>query len=234
MADSNETDTVEIGGVDATEAKGSTASDRTAVDGGTAVAGTPDGTAPAEAGRGTPTGTSPIGIPMPSIGGVPLPSPSIDTGAMVRRMITSSPAEKTPYDAIAESTDGERIGMGYTDEIMSRCGAVKVRGEYPTRARHDEILGESMPPILAKFSRKMTAWIVGCIALGLIWAYANSIGWVVGVLAGIGLFILASVGEMLGLMKTVREADGLDYCAAYESNVKSFDWEKAAELAERG
>lgn len=233
MADSNETDTVEIGGVDATEAKGSTASDRTAVDGGTAAADGSDDTAPAEAERGTPADAH-IGITMPSIGGVPLPSPSIDTGAMVRRMMAASPAEKTPYDAIAESTDGERIGMGYTDEIMSRCGAVKVRGEYPTRARHDEILGESMPPILAKFSRKMTAWMVGCIALGLIWAYANSIGWVVGVLAGIGLFILASIGEMLGLMKTVREADGLDYCAAYESNVKSFDWEKAAELAERG
>lgn len=232
MADSNETDTVETDDIDATEAKGSTASDRTAVDGGTAAADGLDDTAPAEAGRGTPADAH-IGITMPSIGGVQLPSPSIDTGAMVRRMIASSPAEKTPYDAIAESTDGERIGMGYTDEIMSRCGAVKVRGEYPTRARHDEILGESMPPILAKFSRKMTVWIVGCIALGLIWAYANSIGWVVGVLAGIGLFILASVGEMLGLMRTVREADGLDYCAAYESNVKSFDWEKAAELAER-
>ena len=233
MADSNKTDTVEIDGVNATEAKESTVSDETAVDGGTAVADGYDDTAPAEAGRGPPADAH-SGLPMPSIGGVPLPSPSIDTGAMVRRMIASSPAEKTPYDAIAESTDVERIGMGYTDEVMSRCGAVKVRGEYPTRARHDEILGESMPPILAKFSRKMTAWMVGCIALGLIWAYANSIGWVVGVLAGIGLFILASIGEMLGLMKTVREADGLDYCAAYESNVKSFDWEKAAELAERG
>lgn len=233
MADSNKTDTVEKDDVDATEAKCSTVSEGTASDGGIAAADGPDDTAPAEAGRGTPADAH-IGIPMPSIGGVQLPSPSIDTGAMVRRMIASSPAEKTPYDAIAESTDGERIGMGYTDEIMSCCGAVKVRGEYPTRARHDEILGESMPPILAKFSRKMTAWMVGCIALGLIWAYANSIGWVVGVLAGIGLFILASVGEMLGLMKTVREADGLDYCAAYESNVKSFDWEKAAELAERG
>lgn len=232
MADSNETDTVETDDVDATEAKCSTVSEGTASDGGTAVADGPDNTAPADAGRGTPADAH-IGIPMPSIGGVQLPSPSIDTGAMVRRMIASSPAEKTPYDAIAESTDGERIGMGYTDEIMSRCGAVKVRGEYPTRARHDEILGESMPPILTKFSRKMTAWMVGCIVLGLIWAYANSIGWVVGVLAGIGLFILASIGEMLGLMKTVREADGLDYCAAYESNVKSFDWEKAAELAER-
>lgn len=232
MEDSNETDTVETDDVDATEAKCSTVSEGTASDGGTAVADGPDDTAPAEAGRGT-TADAHIGIPMPSIGGVPLASPSIDTGAMVRRMIASSPAEKTPYDAIAESTDGERIGMGYTDEIMSRCGAVKVRGEYPTRARHDEILGESMPPILAKFSRKMTAWMVGCIALGLIWAYANSIGWVVGVLAGIGLFILASIGEMLGLMKTVREAEGFDYCAAYESNVKSFDWEKAAELAER-
>ena len=232
MADSNETDTVRRGDTDATESKDSIASNEPAGDDGTAAADGPDGTAPAEAGRGTTAGV-PIGIPMPSIGGVPLPSPSIDTGAMVRRMITASPTEKTPYDAIAESMDGERIGMGYTDEVMSRCGAVKVRGEYPTRARHDEILGESMPPILAKFSRKMTAWMVGCIALGLIWAYANSIGWVVGVLAGIGLFILASVGEMLGLMKTVREADGLDYCAAYESNVKSFDWEKAAELAER-
>lgn len=234
MADSNETDTVRRGDTDATESKDFTVSDVTAGDDGTAVVGTPDDTAPAEARRETPTSTSHIGIPMPSIGGVPLPSPSIDTGAMVRRMMSVSPAEKTPYDAIAESTDGERIGMGYTDEVMSRCGAVKVRGEYPTRARHDEILGESMPPILAKFSRKMTAWMVGSIALGLIWAYANSIGWVIGVLAGIGLFILASVGEMLGLMKTVREADGLDYCAAYESNVKSFDWEKAAELAERG
>ena len=233
MADSNETDTVRRGDTDATESKDSIASNETAGDDGTAAADGPDGTAPAEAGRGTTAGV-PIGIPMPSIGGVPLPSPSIDTGAMVRRMITASPTEKTPYDAIAESTDGERIGMGYTDEVMSRCGAVKVRGEYPTRARHDEILGESMPPILAKFSRKMTAWMVGCIALGLIWAYANSIGWVIGVLAGLGLFILASVGEMLGLMKTVREADGLDYCAAYESNVKSFDWEKAAELADRG
>lgn len=232
MADSNETDTVETDDVDATEAKCSTVSEGTASDGGTAVADGPDDTAPADAGRGTPADAH-IGIPMPSIGGVQIASPSIDTGAMVRRMIASSPAEKTPYDAIAESTDGERIGMGYTDEIMSRCGAVKVRGEYPTRARHDEILGESMPPILTKFSRKMTAWMVGCIALGLIWAYANSIGWVVGVLAGIGLFILASIGEMLGLMKTVREANGLDYCAAYESNVKSFDWEKAAELAER-
>lgn len=233
MADSNETDIVATYDTDATESKGSTASDGTAGDDGIAAAGTPDGTAHAEARRGTTAG-SPIGIHMPSIGGVQLSSPSIDTGAMVRRMIAASPTEKTPYDAIAESTDGERIGMGYTDEIMSRCGAVKVRGKYPTRARHDEILGESMPPILAKFSRKMTAWMVGCIALGLIWAYANSIGWVIGVLAGIGLFILASVGEMLGLMKTVREADGLDYCAAYESNVKSFDWEKAAELAERG
>lgn len=233
MADSNKTDTVETDDVDATEAKCSTVSEGTASDGGTAAADGYDDTAPADAGRGTPADAH-IGIPMPSIGGVQLPSPSIDTGAMVRRMIASSPAEKTPYDAIAESTDGERIGMGYTDEIMSRCGAVKIRGEYPTRARHDEILGESMPPILAKFSRKMTAWMVGCIALGLIWAYANSIGWVIGVLAGIGLFILASVGEMLGLMRTVREADGLDYCAAYESNVKSFDWEKAAELAERG
>lgn len=232
MADSNKTDTVETYDVDATEAKCSTVSEETASDGGTAAADGYDDTAPAEAGRGTPADAH-IEIPMPSIGGVPFPSPSIDTGAMVRRMIASSPTEKTPYDAIAESTDGERTGMGYTDEIMSRCGAVKVRGEYPTRARHDEILGESMPPILAKFSRKMTAWMVGCIALGLIWAYANSIGWVVGVLAGIGLFILASVGEMLGLMRTVREADGLDYCAAYESNVKSFDWEKAAELAER-
>lgn len=233
MADSNKTDTVEKDDVDATEAKCSTVSEWTASDGGTAAADGPDDTAPAEAGRRTPADAH-IGIPMPSIGGVQLPSPSIDTGAMVRRMIASSPAEKTPYDAIAESTDGERTGMGYTDEIMSRCGAVKVRGEYPTRSRHDEILGESMPPILAKFSRTMTAWMVGCIALGLIWAHANSIGWVVGVLAGIGLFILASIGEMLGLMKTVREADGLDYCAAYESNVKSFDWEKAAELAERG
>lgn len=232
MADSNETDTVRRGDTDATELKGATVSDGTAGDGGTVATDGPDSTEPAGAERGTSAG-APIGIPMPSIGGVPLPSPSIDTGAMVRRMIAASPAEKTPYDAIAESTDGERIGMGYTDEIMSRCGAVKVRGEYPTRARHDEILGESMPPILAKFSRKMTAWMVGCIALGLIWAYANSIGWVLGVLAGIGLFILASIGEMLGLMKTVREADGLDYCAAYESNVKSFDWEKAAELAER-
>lgn len=233
MADSNKTDTVEKDDVDATESKCSTVSEGTASDGGTAAADGPDDTAPAEAGRGTPADAH-IGIPMPSIGGVPLPSPSIDTGAMVRRMMAASPSEKTPYDAIAESTDEERTGMGYTDEIMSRCGAVKVRGEYPTRARHDEILGESMPPILAKFSRKMTAWMVGCIALGLIWAYANSIGWVVGVLAGIGLFILASIGEMLGLMRTVREADGLDYCAAYESNVKSFDWEKAAELAERG
>lgn len=233
MADSNKTDTVETYDVDATEAKCSTVSEETASDGGTAAADGYDDTALAEAGRGTPADAH-IGIPMPSIGGVQLPSPSIDTGAMVRRMIASSPAEKTPYDAIAESTDEERIGMGYTDEIMSRCGAVKVRGEYPTRAKHDEILGESMPPILAKFSRKMTAWMVGCIALGLIWAYANSIGWVVGVLAGIGLFILASVSEMLGLMRTVREADGLDYCAAYESNIKSFDWEKAAELAERG
>ena len=232
MADSNETDIVETDDTDITEAKGATVSDGTASDDGTAAADGPDSTEPAEAERGTSAG-APIGIPMPSIGGVPLPSPSIDTGAMVRRMIASSPAEKTPYDAIAESTDEERIGMGYTDEIMSRCGAVKVRGEYPTRARHDEILGESMPPVLAKFSRKMTAWMVGCIALGLIWAYANSIGWVLGALAGIGLFILASIGEMLGLMKTVREADGLDYCAAYESNVKSFDWEKAAELAER-
>ena len=219
MADSNETDTVGTDDTDATESKDFTVSDVTAGDYGTAAADGPDDTAHAEAGRGTPAGTSPIGIPMPSIGGVPLPPPSIDTGAMVRRMMAASPSEKTPYDAIAESTDGERIGMGYTDEVMSRCGAVKVRGEYPTRARHDEILGESMPPILAKFSRKMTAWMVGCIALGLIWAYANSIGWVIGVLAGIGLFILASVGEMLGLMKTVREADGLDYCAAYESNV---------------
>lgn len=233
MVDSNEIDTVEIDDAGATASKGSMVSDGAACDDGTAAADGPDSTAHAEARRETLTSTSPIGIPMPSIGGVPLPSPSIDTGAMVRRMITSSPAEATPYDAIAESTDGERIGMGYTDEIMSACGAVKVRGEYPTRARHDEILGESMPPILAKFSRKMTAWMVGCIALGLIWAYANSIGWVVGVLAGIGLFILASIGEMLGLMKTVRGADGLDYCAAYESNVKSFDWEKAAELAER-
>lgn len=235
MTDSNATDTVETDDTDATESKGkcSTASDRTAGDDGTAAAGL-NGTKPAEAKQATPPAGAHIGIPMPSIGGVPLPSPSIDTVAMVRRMMAASPTEKTPYDAIAESTDGERIGMGYTDEIMSACGAVKVRGEYPTRARHDEILGESMPPILAKFSRKMTAWMVGCIALGLIWAYANSIGWVLGVLAGIGLFILASVGEMLGLMKTVREADGLDYCAAYESNVKSFDWEKAAELAERG
>lgn len=233
MADSNETDTVETDDTDITEAKGATVSDGTAGDDGTAAADGPDSTEPAGAERGTSAG-APIGIPMPSIGGVPLPSPSIDTGAMVRRMMAASPTEKTPYDAIAESTDDERIGMGYTDEIMSRCGAVKVRGEYPTRARHDEILGESMPPILSKFSRKMTAWMVGCLALGLIWAYANSIGWVLGVLAGIGLFILASIGEMLGLMKTVREADGLDYCAAYESNVKSFDWEKAAELAERG
>ena len=233
MADSNETDTVETDDTDITEAKGATVSDGTAGDDGTAAADGPDSTEPAGAERGTSAG-APIGIPMPSIGGVPLPSPSIDTGAMVRRMMAASPTEKTPYDAIAESMDDERIGMGYTDEIMSRCGAVKVRGEYPTRARHDEILGESMPPILSKFSRKMTAWMVGCLALGLIWAYANSIGWVLGVLAGIGLFILASIGEMLGLMKTVREADGLDYCAAYESNVKSFDWEKAAELAERG
>lgn len=230
MEDSNDTDTVGTDNVE--ESKGITVSDDTAGDCATAAADGPDGTAPAEAGRGTAAG-SPIGIPISSIGGVPLPSPSIDTGAMVRRMIASSPAEKAPYDAIAESTDGERIGMGYTDAVMSACGAVKVRGEYPTRARHDEILGETMPPILAKFSRKMTAWMVGCIALGLIWAYANSIGWAVGVLAGIGLFILASIGEMLGLMKTVREEDGLDYCAAYESNVKSFDWEKAAELAER-
>ena len=237
MADSNETDTVGTDDTDATESQGFTVSDGMTGDDGTAVTdrpdGTPDGTAHAESGQETTAGT-PIGIPIPSIGGVPLPSPSIDTGAMVRRMMAAaSPSEKTPYDAIAESTDGERIGMGYTDEVMSRCGAVKVRGESPTRARHDEILGESMPPILAKFSRKMTACMVGCIALGLIWAYANSIGWVIGVLAGIGLFILASVGEMLGLMKTVREANGLDYCAAYESNVKSFDWEKAAELAER-
>ena len=232
MADSNETDTVATYDTDATESKGSTASDGTAGDDGIAAADGLDVTAHAEAKRATPASV-PIGIPMPSIGGVPLPSPSIDTGAMVRRMMAASPTEKTPYDAIAESTDGERIGMGYTDEIMSRCGAVKVRGEYPTRAKHDEILGESMPTILAKFSRKMTAWMVGCIALGLIWAYANSIGWVIGVLAGIALFILASIGEMLGLMRTVREADGFDYCAAYESNVKSFDWEKAAELAER-
>lgn len=233
MADSNETETVRTYDTDATESKGATASDGTAGDDGTAAADGSNGTEPAEEKRATPPASVPIGIPMPSIGGVPLPSPSIDTGAMVRRMMAASPVEKTPYDAIAESTDGERIGMGYTDEVMSACGAVKVRGEYPTRARHDEILGEAMPPILAKFSRKMIAWMVGCIALGLIWAYANSIGWVVGVLAGIGLFILASIGEMLGLMKTVREADGLDYCAAYESNVKSFDWEKAAELAER-
>lgn len=233
MADSNETETVRTYDTDATESKGATVPDGTAGDDGTTAADGLDDTAPAEAGLGTSTGTAPIGIPMPSIGGVPLPSPSIDTGAMVRRMMAASPTEKTPYDAIAESTDDERIGMGYTDEIMSCCGAVKVRGEYPTRARHDEILGESMPPILSKFSKKMTAWMVGCLALGLIWAYANSIGWVLGVLAGIGLFILASIGEMLGLMKTVRGADGLDYCAAYESNVKSFDWEKAAELAER-
>lgn len=233
MADSNETETVRTYDTDATESKGATASDGTAGDDGTAAADGSNGTEPAEEKRAAPPASVPIGIPMPSIGGVPLPSPSIDTGAMVRRMMAASPTEKTPYDAIAESTDDERIGMGYTDEIMSRCGAVKVRGEYPTRARHDEILGESMPPILSKFSRKMTAWMVGCLALGLIWAYANSIGWVLGVLAGIGLFILASIGEMLGLMKTVREADGLDYCAAYESNVKSFDWEKAAELAKR-
>ena len=86
MADSNKTDTVEIDGVNATEAKESTVSDETAVDGGTAVADGYDDTAPAEAGRGTPADAH-IGIPMPSIGGVPLPSPSIDTGAMVRRMI---------------------------------------------------------------------------------------------------------------------------------------------------
>ena len=83
MADSNETDTVVTYDTDATESKGSTVSDGTAGDDGTAVTDDQDGTASAEAGRATPAGAAPIGIPMPSIGGVPLPSPSIDTGAMV-------------------------------------------------------------------------------------------------------------------------------------------------------
>lgn len=141
------------------------------------------------------------------------------------------PDEPTPYDAIAESTDEERIAMGYTGEIMRECGAMRVRGEYPTRKRHDELLAEALPPLLAKFSRKMLLWMIGMLALGIVWACVNGISWIIGVLIGIGLFILAAIGEMLGLMRDVRTTDGLDYCAAYESNVKSFDWEKAAKLA---
>lgn len=173
-----------------------------------------------------------INIPAPMIGGIQLPSPSIDTMTMMRRMQSRMPVEKTLYDAIAESTDEERIGMGYTNDVMSRCGAVKVRGEYPTRQRHDELLAEKLPPMLARLSRKMLMWMVIGLVLGITWAYLNGINWLIGVLIGIGIFILAAVGDMLGLMRDVRMTEGLDYCAAYESNVKAFDWEMASKMAE--
>lgn len=173
-----------------------------------------------------------INIPTPMIGGIPLPSPSIDTMTMIRRMQSRMPVEKTLYDAIAESTDEERIGMGYTDDVMSSCGAIKVRGEYPTRQRHDELLAEKLPPMLARLSRKMLIWMVIGLALGIAWACLNGINWIIGVLIGIGIFILAAIGDMLGLMRDVRMTEGLDYCAAYESNVKAFDWETASKMVE--
>lgn len=173
-----------------------------------------------------------ISIPTPMIGGVPLPAPSIDTMTMIRRMQSRMPVEKTPYDAIAESTDEERIDMGYTDDIMSMCGAMKIRNEYPIRKKHDELLEEKLPPMLAKFSKKMLMWMVIGLALGIAWACLNGINWLLGALIGIGIFILAAIGDMLGLMRDVRMTEGLDYCAVYESNVNSFDWEKASKIVE--